>query len=172
VSKATFYRNKVPILFHSIEENSLILSKLTEKDTGVYTCKGTFENITFEDYSTIFVGGRHNHNILSSCFSPSISFVYILVHDHEKISPKVWGTIPGSTVTFTCDSAENIQWFSKSLRSNEDRNEFCSRHLTISQVTVKESGYYYCYGRTFSTKSHFIARATLKVYGRYFVQYY
>lgn len=87
------------------------------------------------------------------------------VQDDEQITPSVWGTIPGGSITFTCNAAEDIRWFNKTLRTDDERTEYHSRLYTINVITVKDTGYYYCYGRYYRRNRHFLARAKLKVYG-------
>ena len=74
----------------------------------------------------------------------------------------------GSSITFSCEAADTVQWYMKIMRSNTYQ-EPQSNLLTVNPVKLKHSGYYYCYGRYLKKRKHFIARATLKVYGMHYM---
>ena len=92
-------------------------------------------------------------------------FYFIAEHDDEKITPSLWGTVAGGSITFTCDAVEDIRWFVKVLHKNSDEPLWQSRFFTIGPLTLMDSGYYYCYGRYKTKNAHFLSRARLKVYG-------
>lgn len=85
-----------------------------------------------------------------------------LVQEH-KITPEFLPTEVGRTAIFKCLSDGDGLWFFKSLTSIEFSK---AKILRIKKVNITLTGNFYCYGKYFNKKLHFLAKATLKVYGK------
>ena len=71
--------------------------------------------------------------------------------------------LQGDFFELRCLSSYDVIWFHEFLIS-EPIHKYDP--LIINAVAVEDSGDYYCYG-TYTNTSHFIARTTVKVIGKY-----
>ena len=69
----------------------------------------------------------------------------------------------GHYVRFRCSSWGIKLWFWKS--PNKTIHSLDSMVLTINSVSIKDTGYYHCFGSYKGNAKHFIATGHLKVYG-------
>ena len=63
-----------------------------------------------------------------------------------------------------CDSYWGIKWFFEEER-NVYKEIWTSTRYNINQASLKDIGWYYCYGSYKEKNKHFIAKLYLKVYG-------
>ena len=86
--------------------------------------------------------------------------------DFTKIFPTANTADVGGQVSLTCQS-DDVQWFYENIKYLPTSSPI-SFHNTyrIDQVTVDNSGTYFCYGKYPETSKHFLAKATLTVYGK------
>ena len=88
---------------------------------------------------------------------------FLAVKDDSRISPDRVAVNAGESAVLNCLSYHEVLWFHK-----DRKTESFSRinTLVIYPVTLKDGGYYYCYG-SYENKRHFIARIKVQVYGMF-----
>ena len=110
-------------------------------------------------YSTIF------------CSKNKANKLFFAVKDLSRIKPILLKANVGDDVeVFICDSAGPTKWFyeSGSLHSNAQPISTNNNVLRIDRVTYMDGGLYQCYGSYDQSLDHFVAMATLRVYGESF----
>ena len=75
----------------------------------------------------------------------------------------MWKGKKGSELILQCQSVSDNRWY---YRSPIDRVVTRSNVLRINPVEFYHNGDYYCYGSYIDSSSHFLAKATVKVYGK------
>ena len=67
-------------------------------------------------------------------------------------------------MVFTCDSIGAFtRWYFQT--PSQDVISF-NNGLIVSNVSLNESGYYFCFGKYLNRQKNFLARTRLKVYGK------
>ena len=75
-----------------------------------------------------------------------------------------------TTTSFTCNSKGYTTWFFKNLKGILVLALSSDNEVWLTSVTVQYAGQYYCMGLYNSQSPHkFLAKATLKVYGKFHV---
>ncbi len=73
----------------------------------------------------------------------------------------------GSIIEFSCFALLEVKWFHKEKDNIPEVHEISHhQNFSIENISHKKAGYYYCYGLDINSKSPFIARSHLKIYGR------
>lgn len=90
------------------------------------------------------------------------------VKDDGKIEPAVIRAYIGALVSFNCDSYMDTIWQygSSTLTGNTELSSKKTK-LTIFGVNILNKGFYSCYGLNYEGTRHFVAKAELKVYGKF-----
>lgn len=86
--------------------------------------------------------------------------------DDRHIYPPVRRKNIGEKATFSCHSSGETRWYFQ-WAGTLPKSDPISRSdkLTINQVKLSDSGYYFCFGLDKSRHAHFLARSRLKIYG-------
>lgn len=91
----------------------------------------------------------------------------IIVSCDYKIYPTRQEAYIETYTNFSCESDGEVEWiFSKSDSPKKGVKIGNDQLLIINTVSIKNGGYYFCYGYDKKIKQHFLARAILKVYGK------
>ena len=86
--------------------------------------------------------------------------------DFKKIFPAANSADVGDSVSFTCQS-DDIKWYFEKLKYFPTSTPISTyKNYHIRQVTNVNSGNYFCYGKYPDNSKHFLAKATLTVYGK------
>ena len=91
---------------------------------------------------------------------------FFLVEDNSNIYPHVlkpdYEKLEGAH--FTCYSVNVPRWFFNPTGTKMNIEEICTGNdLTYSEVALKHTGVYYCYGTDINIKKPFVASAMIKV---------
>jgi len=90
-----------------------------------------------------------------------------IVRQDNKISPSEWKDFDGGRVTFKCRSFGDTIWFKK-IPTDVGMFSRASMFLDIDPIKLGDEGFYYCYGKYRYTSKHFLARARLVVFCKYY----
>ena len=86
--------------------------------------------------------------------------------DSTKIFPAANSADVGGQVSFICQS-DDVKWYFEKTKYFPMSTPISFHNkYHIEQVMVDNSGTYFCYGKYPENSKHFLAKATLTVYGK------
>ena len=87
-------------------------------------------------------------------------------NDSTKIFPAANSADVGGQATFFCQS-DDVKWYYERKKTNPMSTPLSLvNKYQIEDVVIKDSGNYFCYGKYPENSKHFLAKATLTVYGK------
>ena len=86
--------------------------------------------------------------------------------DNSKIQPNTLKPNVGESIVITCSSLGDTRWFFTKKKENPTSKPISHNiQFTINSVQYKHGGFYYCYGFPPGFLKHFMAVATVVVFG-------
>ena len=87
-------------------------------------------------------------------------------NDSTKIFPAANSADVGGQATFFCQS-DDVKWYYEKRNINPMSTPISLlSNYQIDDVIIKDFGNYFCYGKYPEKSKHFLAKATLRIYGK------
>ncbi len=123
-----YFGSNLPPSRHDVENNSIIITNVQLYDSGYYYCFGTYIN-HFGDTKQFQKSFQLNVWLM-------VPFGYVL--------PSVTHVSEGGNVTFKCGSSGKIEWFGRTMNSQE--KYLANNSILLYNLGKSNSGPYVCRG--------------------------